>query len=73
MDTVRDRSAQDVFNDHLRKGKEGSVEDDLGRNYAEDVVVLTSRVCSMAMPVYVSSRNSCETNSQTLHSRTGQF
>ncbi len=37
------RSTQEVFADHLREGKEGSVEDDLVRNYAEDVVVLSSR------------------------------
>ncbi len=36
------RSTQEVFADHLREGKEGSVEDDLVRNYAEDVVVLSS-------------------------------
>jgi hypothetical protein len=35
------RSAREVFDDHLREGKHGSVEDDLARNYAEDVVILT--------------------------------
>jgi hypothetical protein len=35
------RSTQEVFDDHLREGRVGSVEDDLPRNYAEDVAVLT--------------------------------
>lgn len=35
------RSAQEVFDDHLREGKAGSVEDDLPRNYAEHVTLLT--------------------------------
>ncbi len=37
------RSAREVFEDHLRDGKEGSVEEDLARNYAQDVVLLTGR------------------------------
>jgi hypothetical protein len=32
----------DVFDDHLRTSLEGTVEDDVARNYAEDVVLLTS-------------------------------
>ncbi len=36
------RSAKEVLDDHLREGQEGSVEADLSRNYAEDLVVLTS-------------------------------
>ncbi len=40
------RSARDVFEDHLREGRQGSVEEDLTRNYAQDVVLLTGRgVC----------------------------
>jgi hypothetical protein len=35
------RSAQDVFEDHLRLRVVGRVEEDLRRNYAEDVVLLT--------------------------------
>ncbi len=37
------RSARDVLDDHLRESKEGSVEEDLARNYAQDVVLLTGR------------------------------
>lgn len=37
------RSARDVFEDHLRESTSGSVEADLRRNYAEDVVLLTGR------------------------------
>jgi hypothetical protein len=37
------RSARDVLEDHLRESKHGSIDDDLPRNYAEDVVILTSR------------------------------
>lgn len=35
------RSAEEVFQDHLRESRDGSVDDDLARNYAEDLVVLT--------------------------------
>ncbi len=42
MDQRSGRSAQEVFADHLREGKEGSVEVDLVRNYAADVVVLST-------------------------------
>lgn len=35
------RSAREVFDAHLREGKHGSVDDDLARNYAEDIVILT--------------------------------
>lgn len=37
------RSAKEVFEDHLRLGREGSAEEDLPRNYSENVVVLTGR------------------------------
>jgi hypothetical protein len=37
------RSAQDVFEDHLRQGQSGSIEADLARNYAEDALVLPGR------------------------------
>ncbi|MDP9414358.1 MAG: nuclear transport factor 2 family protein [Pseudomonadota bacterium] len=36
-----DRSPADVLDDHLRERKEGSVEQDLSRNYSDDLVVLT--------------------------------
>jgi hypothetical protein len=35
------RSTEEVFEDHLRLRVEGRLEDDLRRNYAEDVVLLT--------------------------------
>ncbi len=42
MDTaLLHRSPAEVLDDHLRKRKEGSVEQDLSRNYADDLVVLT--------------------------------
>jgi hypothetical protein len=37
----RPRSTQEVFEDHLRCRQAGALEDDLARNYAEDVVLLT--------------------------------
>lgn len=37
------RSAKEVLQDHLRESKHGSIDDDLPRNYAEDVVILTGR------------------------------
>jgi hypothetical protein len=37
------RSAKQVFEDHLRKRLQGNLEEDLARNYAEDVVLLTTR------------------------------
>lgn len=37
------RSAEQVLDDHLRQGQSGSIDDDLARSYAEDVVVLSSR------------------------------
>ena len=36
------RTPEDVFEDHLRLRIEGRLEDDLSRNYADDVVLLTS-------------------------------
>ena len=36
------RSAEEVLDDHLNLSLDASVEDDLRRNYAEDVVLLTS-------------------------------
>jgi hypothetical protein len=35
------RSTQEVFEDHLRAGFWGTVEQDIERNYAQDVVLLT--------------------------------
>jgi hypothetical protein len=37
------RATKEVFEDHLRESVEGTVEHDLARNYAEDVVILTGR------------------------------
>lgn len=41
MDLTAGRNAREVFEDHLRMATEGSIEDDLRKNYASDVVVLT--------------------------------
>lgn len=35
------RTPEEVLDDHLRQSKSGRVDEDLARNYAEDVVVLT--------------------------------
>ena len=43
MEDLRNRSSQEVFEDHLWQGKHGSVEENFERNYADDVVVLTGR------------------------------
>lgn len=40
MGQTEKRSAKEVLDDHLRESQTGSVEADLARNYAEDVVVL---------------------------------
>ena len=40
---TRIRSGAEVLDDHLRESQTGSIEDDLARNYAEDVVILTGR------------------------------
>jgi hypothetical protein len=37
------RSTEEVLEDHLREAKEGSIEDDIRRNFAEDLVILTRR------------------------------
>ncbi len=37
------RSAEDVLDDHLQQGQSGSLEDDLRRNDAADVVLLCTR------------------------------
>lgn len=37
------RSAEKVLEDHLRKSREGSIDDDLRQNFSEDLVVLTGR------------------------------
>jgi SnoaL-like domain len=39
--SITTRSAEEVFEDHLRLRVAGKVEEDLRRNYAEDVVLLT--------------------------------
>lgn len=38
---MKTRTVYDVLNDHLEKARFGEIEDDLARNYAEDVVLLT--------------------------------
>ncbi len=43
MNPSRSRSAAEVLDDHLRESQVGLVEDDLARNYAEDLIVLTGR------------------------------
>lgn len=40
MDDTRSRSAEEVLDDHLRESQTGSIDDDLARNYAHDVVIL---------------------------------
>lgn len=40
-DTTTPRSTQEVFEDHLRLRKAGAHEDDIARNYADDVAVLS--------------------------------
>lgn len=37
------RSPAEVLDDHLRQSQRGSIDDDLARNYAEDLIVLTTR------------------------------
>lgn len=39
---TRTRSTEEVLDDHLRESVSGRVDDDLARNYAEDIVFLTS-------------------------------
>jgi hypothetical protein len=39
--SITTRSAEEVFKDHLRLRVAGSLEEDLRRNYADDVVLLT--------------------------------
>lgn len=43
MENLQRRSAAEVLDDHLRESQTGSIEDDLARNYAVDLVVLTGR------------------------------
>jgi hypothetical protein len=43
MAELSSRSTREVLDDHLRLADEGAVEDDLARNVAEDVVMLTGR------------------------------
>lgn len=43
MSQPQDRSAKEVLDDHLRESREGSIEEDLARNFAEDLVILTGR------------------------------
>jgi hypothetical protein len=39
---TKQRNAQEVLDDHLATGLNGSVEDDIARNYADDVVVVSN-------------------------------
>ncbi|MBN9426503.1 MAG: nuclear transport factor 2 family protein [Burkholderiales bacterium] len=41
MELTTHRSPAEVLDDHLRESQHGSVEDDLVRNYAEELIVLT--------------------------------
>lgn len=43
MNQAQHRSPQEVLDDHLRESQDGSIEDDLARNYSQDLVVLTGR------------------------------
>lgn len=43
MAAVTHRTAVEVLDDHLRESQVGSIEDDLARNYAPDLVVLSGR------------------------------
>lgn len=43
MTQAQHRSSQEVLDDHLRESQDGSIEDDLARNYSQDLVVLTGR------------------------------
>jgi len=36
------RSTQEVFDDHLQLARQGDIETDIARNYAEDCVLLTT-------------------------------
>jgi hypothetical protein len=36
----RNRSPEEVLDDHLHESQTGSIDDDLPRNYAPDVVIL---------------------------------
>lgn len=38
---IRQRSAREVFEDHLKKRQQGQLEEDITLNYSEDVVLLT--------------------------------
>lgn len=40
---IQHRSPQEVLDDHLRESQDGSIENDLARNYSEDLVILTGR------------------------------
>jgi hypothetical protein len=41
LTNTRNRTAEQVLEDHLRESKDGSVGDDLQRNFSEDLVILT--------------------------------
>lgn len=41
MKQLQHRSAREVLDDHLRESQEGTIENDLARNYSESLVVLT--------------------------------
>lgn len=43
MEDLISRSAQEVFDDHLDLAQQGRFEEDITRNCAEDIVVLTNR------------------------------
>src|SRR4026208_630704 len=43
MTDLPDRSAAEVFEDHLRLAREGDFEGDLARNVSEDIVAVTPR------------------------------
>jgi hypothetical protein len=41
LTSARNRTAEEVLEDHLSESKDGSIEDDLRRNFSEHLVILT--------------------------------
>jgi len=65
------RAPADVLRDHLECSQSGTVDADLTRNFADDIVVLTSDGSHKGPYRCAASRKSSQTNSQTLVSPTG--
>ncbi len=43
MNNLRNRSTKEVLEDHLRLSQSGTVDEDLTRNYAQDLIILCAR------------------------------